>query len=57
MPRARFELTIPVFERSKIIRATEHTAIGTGSIIIYPTKFACIYSTDYDLIKENAQGD
>jgi hypothetical protein len=30
IPRAGFEPTIPVFERSKIIRAPDHAATGGG---------------------------
>jgi len=30
MPRAGFELTIPVFERSKAVRASDRAATGTG---------------------------
>jgi hypothetical protein len=30
MPRARFESTIPVFERVKTMRALDRAAIGTG---------------------------
>jgi len=30
MPRARFELTISVFERSKTVHALDSAAIGTG---------------------------
>jgi hypothetical protein len=30
MPRAGFELTIPTFERSTIIRTLDSTATGTG---------------------------
>jgi hypothetical protein len=33
MPRVGFELTIPMFERSKIVRALDGAAIGTGSQI------------------------
>jgi len=30
MPRAGFEPTIPVFERSKTVRALDRAVIGTG---------------------------
>jgi hypothetical protein len=34
MPRAGFELTIPVFEQSKSVRALDRAAIGTGKFHI-----------------------
>jgi hypothetical protein len=34
MPRAGFELAIPMFELSKTVLALEQAAIGTGIIII-----------------------
>jgi hypothetical protein len=34
MPRGGFEIAIPVFKRSKAVRALDHGAIGTGIIII-----------------------
>jgi hypothetical protein len=35
MPRAGFEPTITVLERSKIVGALDHAAIGTGLLVIY----------------------
>jgi len=32
MPRAGFEHTIPVFERSKTVRALDRAATGTGTL-------------------------
>jgi len=32
MPRAEFEPTIPVFERSKTVRALDRAATGTGFV-------------------------
>jgi hypothetical protein len=34
MPRAGFEPTIPVFERSKSVRASDRAAIGTGVVVV-----------------------
>jgi hypothetical protein len=32
MPRVGFELTIPVSERPKTVRASDRSAIGTGKL-------------------------
>jgi len=38
IPRARFEPTIPVFERLKAVRASDRTTIGTGSFTCHVIK-------------------
>jgi len=44
MPRAGFEPTIPMFERSKTIRALDSAAIWTGEIryTIHFMNFVCL---------------
>jgi hypothetical protein len=48
MPRAGFEPAIPMFERSKTVRALDHAAIGTGSNIIYFANYANSSSKNRD---------
>jgi hypothetical protein len=48
MPQAGFESTIPVFERSKIIRALDRAATGTGSFCIM--SFFHALNTDVDVL-------
>jgi hypothetical protein len=41
MPRAGFEPTIPMFERPKTVRASDHAAIGTGNTKCFSLKKKC----------------
>jgi hypothetical protein len=44
MPRAGFETEIPVFEQSKIGRALDSAATGTGVVIITVVKVDALYN-------------
>jgi len=48
MPRARFDPTIPVFERLKTVRALDRAAIGTGISFIFGFKVKC-HSTNFNI--------